>query len=118
MVSVRSLSSYVPCSWNRLPPRALGLLRQNKCFLQHNIKSNDIVTYRSLWSTRKAKVLKVGDNTMLVKAKRVDTGYEEAYVIFNITGVNDVKPVLNLYYKDENGNCYGKIDGKYNEIQL
>lgn len=91
---------------------------RNKCFLQHNIKANDIITYRSLWSTRKAKVLKVGDNTMLVKAKRVDTGYEEAYGIFNIIDVNDVKTVLNLYYKDENGNCYGKIDGKYNEIQL
>ncbi len=91
---------------------------RNKCFLQHNIKANDIVTCRSLWSAGKAKVLKVRDNTMFVRVKRIDTGYERIYNIFNITDVNDVKPVLNLYYKDENGNCYGKIDGDYNEIQL
>lgn len=34
------------------------------------------------------------------------------------TGIKGKNMVNNLYYKDNKGRCYGKIDGEYNEIQL
>ena len=37
---------------------------------------------------------------------------------FSFDGIKGKEMINNLYYKDNKGRCYGKIDGEFNEIQL
>jgi len=88
-----------------------------KCFVQHNISIGDKIEFYD-WP----KTLRVGVVASPYKDafSVIDStyGYKRLVNVFSIKGAQKKDLVINLYYKDENGFTYGKIDGNYNEIQL
>lgn len=88
-----------------------------KFFLQSNIEIGDNVTFKNMWGTpRKGRIIKMDSVRLLIKEDGV--GYETWRPITSISEISEKELKINLFYKDETGNEYGKIDGFYNEIQL
>lgn len=88
----------------------------NKCRLQHNIEIGDEVECFGLLPRFVKIIGKENDYTFVVK----DSRYADTYLlsIFSIKNIKSKKMVFNIYYKDENGINYGKVNGSYNDIQL
>lgn len=90
---------------------------KDKCYLQHNINIGDVVDFCDSWNTkRNGKIMKMNGTMFYVKETR--HGYESWRSLMSVENIEGKPFVLNLYYKDENGNEYGKIEGSYAEIQL
>lgn len=91
---------------------------KNHIFLQTNISVGDIL-YDA--NGNKCKVVKVGYNNPLIREFRIAVTYGGGSFRYfrNVSYFKSAENkdlVVNFYYKDYKGKCYGKIDGNYNEI--
>ena len=97
---------------------------KDKVVVQHNIKSGDTISIeRSFLLSGKYKVRNVeipnNKNCKIVYIynfgkREIDSDLS----LFAVEKVNDEDVIINLYFKDDKGNCYGKIEGDYTEILL
>jgi hypothetical protein len=88
-------------------------LLKHKVVLQTNISPGDIVTIKNCSGTRKVREIKATNSCYLVN---FEGGY--GISIFRIESIKDKELFINLYIKDGKKECYGKVEGCYNEIQL
>ena len=88
-------------------------LLKHKVVLQTNISPGDIVTIKNCSGTRKVREIKATNSCYLVN---FEGGYGVS--IFRIESIKDKELFINLYIKDGKKECYGKVEGCYNEIQL
>ena len=97
---------------------------KGKVVIQHNIKPGDVVRIaRSFMLTGSYKVRSVeipnNDKCKIIYIYRMgEREIDSDLSIFCVQKVNDEDAFINLYFKDDKGNCYGKIEGDYTEILL
>ena len=99
---------------------------RGKVVLQHNIMPGDILTYTTLYGDEReylVKSINPNDTTIVVSyinGGKVQALYNNFINVICFDGIKSDKKdlIVNLYIKNEDGTCYGKIDGDFNEIQL
>lgn len=91
---------------------------KNNVVLQYNINEGDKIAAKKFGVTNEYFVSFINkDSTCSIIGRIGDrSGYRLS--LFSIKEIEGKDLVINLYIKDKNGNCYGKLEGEYNEIQL
>ena len=92
---------------------------KNRAVIQCNINPGDKISIKTIFGKVKTyTVCKVFGGGCYVSYGQNKEHHSGNCSLFSILKVNKSEPIINIYFKEKNGSCYGKLEGEYNEIQL